>query len=66
MGGPRIAIHKEIFSFHVQFQFSLTSNNIKVEVTACKNWMKCHMRYEIQVNMIFTDSSSSSSSSSSS
>ena len=26
-----IAIHKEIFSFHFQFQFNLTSNDIKVE-----------------------------------
>ena len=33
-----IAIHKDIYSFHFQFQFNLTSNDIKVDqkVTACK------------------------------
>ena len=54
-----IAIHKDIYSLHFQFQFNLTLNDIKVEnmskVTACKKIIprtKC---------MIFTDSSSSSS-----
>ena len=54
---------------NTQFQFNLTSNDIKVENISKSNCMpksvcKYHTRYEIQVNMIFTDSSSSSSSSS--
>ena len=72
MGGPAlyIAIHKEIFVFTFSFNLNLSSKDIEVAtehvrryITVCKKWMKCHMRYEVQANMIFTDSSSSSSSS---
>ena len=35
-----IIIHKELFSFHFQFQFNLSSNDIKVENMSKSNCMQ--------------------------
>ena len=34
-----MTVHKEMFSFHFQFQFNLTSNDIKVENMSKSNCM---------------------------
>ena len=51
-----IAIHKDINSFHFQFQFNLTSNDIKVENMSKSNCMQKIVyptRYEIHVKHDF-------------
>ena len=56
-----IAIHKFLLSVSISICPLRTSRyRTCKKVTACKILDECHMRYEIQVNMIFTDSSSSS------
>ena len=49
------AIHKENSSFHIQFQFNLTFNDIKnISKSNCMHKIVCkyHMGFEVQVNMI--------------